>query len=368
MAWSDIDFDIIVPGMITRGPSQISWADYLNTFTQALRERIKMRQGGTTPVDDLFTQFQITSREDIRDLIGAYGNLWSGSTYYSIEVMTDPLNASNYELTNQDLIDEIGQEVFDIIDNPFIYSFYEIYRADVFQALYTIYELTAIYRDEVSFFPVTPPSGADATPRYTTSGTLWNSNGNYISGGGDSFNNSASAFRSQWTQIQSSASRVVSYEFDASRIADIWTLRAPRLQSESHVIIKQTDLNDNIVNSEMAFTGRILSNLNRSTRFDGSPQTDETTISNDYPYVDFLSGGEIIENLIPNDVETDGNGTTFKFTYNNLFDQKPNIGPYGLSESSPATLTNLQKFNLIVESTVFINANNPALEFYIPPS
>ena len=37
MSWDDIDFDLIVSGMITRGPAEVSFGDYLNQFATAAK-------------------------------------------------------------------------------------------------------------------------------------------------------------------------------------------------------------------------------------------------------------------------------------------------------------------------------------------
>tara|TARA_R110002167_G_scaffold256475_1_gene462850 strand:+ start:2335 stop:3489 length:1155 start_codon:yes stop_codon:yes gene_type:complete len=158
MAWTDIDFDKIIPGMVTSGyidgvvrEDQISFADYLNQFSQAIEERwhIVASSASTPPalLDITFQEGEIRNSiywAKIRELIGAYSELWFNYEYFTSGVLVDTINSDDYLISDSDLETAIGVEAYDILVNYDTLSGIDIFKASIFQAFYTIYEKTEI--------------------------------------------------------------------------------------------------------------------------------------------------------------------------------------------------------------------------------
>ncbi|MGB2265091.1 MAG: hypothetical protein ACPH3C_07880, partial [Glaciecola sp.] len=152
MAWDDIDFNLIVPGMITAGPAAVSFADYLNEFSIALDERWNIVDQTTNTPPTLF-DIQFEKGEirkpgandfwvKLRDLIEGYNQLWFDHVYYEEGVLTDVLNDPDYIISDSDLEVAIGSEAYDILVNYEDLSNQDIFKASIFQAFYIIYQKT----------------------------------------------------------------------------------------------------------------------------------------------------------------------------------------------------------------------------------
>lgn len=163
MGWDAIDFNLIVPGMITNGPAQASFAGYLNTFSKALDERLNMlieTPDGSYPelpnisfeVGEIRSgnSFNDDFWEKLQDLINGYYHLWTRGGWYTADIMTDPINYTDYLLEDADLIAVIGQETYDIMDNILLSERLEYFTANVINAMYEIYKLTLYIRPSVN--------------------------------------------------------------------------------------------------------------------------------------------------------------------------------------------------------------------------
>ena len=115
MAWADIDFNLLVPGMITGGAAEASFADYMQEFKVALDERLYCKEGTLSGIDDFIVGEIRNSGEwlsKFHELIEGYKTLWYGETWYTEGIMTDPMNPSSYEITDLDLENELGAEAW----------------------------------------------------------------------------------------------------------------------------------------------------------------------------------------------------------------------------------------------------------------
>ena len=173
MAWSDIDFDMIKRGSITGGPSQVSFAEYLQGFADACNEKIVMLQAPNgaqlEPIEfDEFTAGQIgyvskEFRDNYRLLLRSYSLLFRhrireprfwANRWFKKEVLTDIENWEDYQIVEDDIIELLGEqtlygetdEIWDLIKTPEAYPFWKLYTADILHGLHRLYsELTLIY-------------------------------------------------------------------------------------------------------------------------------------------------------------------------------------------------------------------------------
>jgi len=151
MSWDEIDFDLIVPGMITRGPAEVSFAEYLQQFATAGDERQNLIGENPTITGLTFTAGEIRNTifwDKYRALISQYRAIMfgfdsgrRGSIYYEREVLTDTTNFSQYAIDFQVLL---GNDLFNKISNPNSFSNTELFTAEVLNGLYTIYQNTEI--------------------------------------------------------------------------------------------------------------------------------------------------------------------------------------------------------------------------------
>jgi hypothetical protein len=150
MAWADIDFNLLIPGMITRGPSEVSFSDYLNAFSTALDERQAL-------IGDILNQIIVSDIrfevgeirntifwDKLRDMIGGYNELWfhPDNTFYEVGVLTDTLNPNDYLISDTDLETAMGVDAYDILVNYSSMSNQEIFKAALFTGLYELLNLT----------------------------------------------------------------------------------------------------------------------------------------------------------------------------------------------------------------------------------
>ena len=161
MSWDDIDFNLLVPGMLTynlKEPvNQVSFEEYLSQFSRALDERWNMVSTDLVnfPIPNI--QFEVGEIrteafwDKFKDLISGYRQLWfgfgvgrRGFDYYSEDVLTDPVNFANYLLTDAQLEAAMGAEAWDIFSdfNLAPRPFRQLWKASIFQAMFTVYEFT----------------------------------------------------------------------------------------------------------------------------------------------------------------------------------------------------------------------------------
>jgi len=143
MSWDDIDFDLIITGMITRGPAAVLFSDYLNTFTDAGNERVNLLATNLVVDFDPFQSGEIRNSifwGKYNKLIDLYRDLWQDFDFYKQGVLLDLTNSDNYKYVDQDLIDIITQEAFDAI----MFNSSTRWTAAVLNGLYEIYKITAL--------------------------------------------------------------------------------------------------------------------------------------------------------------------------------------------------------------------------------
>ena len=164
--WEDIDFSLLIPGMITAGPAQVSMAEYLTVFAETVKFRLEFFDGFTGFNESLVFETGIirrarleTGRGDFRkiykDLVRLASSFASDS-FYSVDVLTDVLNSDDYRLPA--LIDDefaefvdVDQDTVDILikvqngDAPH----YEIFTAKMLRLLYQILSLYTISKKDV---------------------------------------------------------------------------------------------------------------------------------------------------------------------------------------------------------------------------
>lgn len=158
MGWEEIDLNKIQSGMITGGGldenenllTEVSFADYLNVFSRALDERYNM-----VAIYPLSTQLELPNitfeageiRNDTwwnkyKNLLESYWGIYRGSNWYKTEVLQgdNRANIADFLISDSDIIEQIGQVPFDILNNLNSVARYDMFRADVINALYILYE------------------------------------------------------------------------------------------------------------------------------------------------------------------------------------------------------------------------------------
>ncbi len=193
LTWADIDFSLIQPGMITGGGQEgeqqtlISFAEYLNVYAETLKHRYKFfgyndlsveatgfQRGGIRTEDYLPDEegFSLQSfTVNYRRLCFKVFNLLRIRTFYSIEILEDALNASDYELPKVfDNDPETGfaafmgltQEEYDIVLAASINtaSFYELFTARILRIIFDVFTKYTI-------------SNKDYSSNWTRSGRTW---------------------------------------------------------------------------------------------------------------------------------------------------------------------------------------------------
>jgi hypothetical protein len=156
MGWDDINFDIIVPRMITLGPAEVSFADYLNVFSKALDEKLSVIMSypkeGTPNLPNIeFEQGEI--RDDVfwgkyRDLLSEYWSIYTDNIWYKEEALDNRDDPSSFIVDDQDIIDLIGQDAFDAFSQVNTLPAYKIFTSDVLNGIYLMYEFL-IYKKSV---------------------------------------------------------------------------------------------------------------------------------------------------------------------------------------------------------------------------
>lgn len=377
MGWDDIDFDRIKTGMITRGPSEISWTNYLNTFHKALIERQIFRDGGSEPPSEYippFEQFQILDIQEIKNLIAGYYTLWNSRTYYTFDVMSDPINFANYEITEQDLIDEITQEVFDILKDLSSLPFYKVYRADVFHALYTIYEFTRYYRSSISnsLFDSYPFSQSDSNIRYNSGGpSRLEAPGFDDSSFDAAFNASKGAFAPFGGGGQSKIEYGYSYRWGYDTTpGEEWRVDMDLTGGAPEAIIKQYDLGGNILQSSISIASSVINSTQFEVTRNISNNMSIDKFTGVYPNNNYMTiVGGLLNYYIPiiPTFQMVPDGTLFSIsTPESSGDIPIKVNPHFNEDPSYRISGSCGFRSEVLSQPTFIDLNNPALEFYIP--
>ena len=107
LTWADIDFNLIQPGMITGGGQEgeqqtlVSFAEYLNVYADTLKHRYSFFDPSNASIHLLeFTRGDIGFKTGYRGLCYWTFNMLRWRTFYSIEILDDPVNADDYKLPN----------------------------------------------------------------------------------------------------------------------------------------------------------------------------------------------------------------------------------------------------------------------------
>jgi len=372
MGWDDIDFNLIKTGMITSGPATVSFTDYLNTFLIALFERNVFKKGlseGQEIEIDLFVQFQISDQKKIRDMIISYYNLWSEDTYYNPDVMDDIINYTDYEYTDDHLIAIIGQETYDIIKDVYNRPWYEVYTANVFNALYEIYKLTGYYTTGVSSLPV-PFVPADANFRFFTEDNPETQYVTLFDQQGDTYEEAVNNLFDTGRDFSTQSDIRGGYSYRARKFnnQELWEADDTiPYAGQPKCVIKQTDLNGTVIESNIAVAHYISINRQQEEKSKiGFRDTQNLPYVNSFPLVRDLT--EAVEEIIFPIKEIGEEGTVFTFETFDFSGQNPKIAPPIFQYDPDFIISGDVRFQATIRGQpIAIELNNPALEFYIAP-
>ena len=370
MAWVDIDFNLMIPGMITQGDNLVSFADYLNEFSTALDERSNMVQRGTpTLLNITFEKGEISNEifeEKIRDLIGGYSDLWFDYTYYSSGVLTNPADPATYEITAADLELAVGAEAWDILQNYPTMTIGQMYKASIFQAFYTIYENTGVVRQNSTSADDTPlqnvptievSSRSDMYRMAQNDGAVGESYSTLLSNTPWVLYNTAQNF--DIATISYRAKRRLAAGDYVWRISEFSLNRS---QDGLYIKLLSKDLLGNVLN--MDFSQAVL--------------LDENCIEYNYPlnpssYLKYEASLPLVKPTDSNELinyarfsrTQEVDGTSDKYQYQGI---NPHT-PQALQDESldQNAYTERQGLDMEFNDEHFIDINNSALEFYIAP-
>lgn len=371
MAWADIDFNLIIPGMITQGDNLVSFADYLNEFSTALDERSNMVQRGTpTLLNITFEKGEISNdifEEKIRDLISGYSDLWFDYTYYSSGVLTDPADPATYEIIDADLELAVGAEAWDILQNYPTMTIGQMYKASIFQAFYTIYENTGVVRQNSTSADDTPlqnvptievSSRSDMYRMIENDGAVGESYSTLLSNTPWALYNTAQNF-----DITTIGYRARRRKFGASDY--VWRISEfsiNRSQDGIYIKLLSKDLLGNVLN--MDFTQAVLLDDNYKEYNYPPAAPSYLKYEASLPLVKTGDPSELINySRISRTQEADG--TSDKYQYQGI---NPHT-PQALQDETldPSEYAERQELDMEFNDEHFIDINNSSLEFYIAP-
>ena len=392
MSWDDIDFALIVPGMITKGPAQASFADYLNQFSRALDERLNMlieTPDGSYPVlpNIEFEEGEIRTGTDadfwvkLKSMITGYYSLWSAYDWHSVELMTDPVNHADYLLEDSDLIAVITQETFDIIkdvNNSFVL---EYFSAAVLNALYEIYKLTQYTRvrsstirnegedvswgsSSINFLENKGVAGGDSDPTddHLSFGAA---NGQAYGLYGTDYAAAESNRGSRVVEITTGARRNVNGAGD-----DEWSMGYSQAANGLSLHSRYRDLNDVLLDMEINVYVAVVRNA-KFVQQDFGVAVPYGVYDSNFPQVKF------------NDPSVDANATSLFLDTNHQqpFGTVNTWAGNGGTYNNPALLKQVsvsnantpegeqyldtQFFDVALNNRIATNINNPGLEFFI---
>ena len=381
MAWTDIDFNLLIPGMITRGPASVSFADYMQEFKTALDERLYCKEGTLSGIDDFVVGEIRNSGEwlsKFHALIEGYKTLWYGETWYTEGIMTDPTDPSSYEITDLDLETELGAEAWEILNDHATMPLMDIFKASIFNGFYTIYQKTFIYQS----YDVTPSitaGNATTKPKMVSNqSTQWSiPSGTDTSDPLDSYLTAYSdwknSFGGGWvgpTTITQSTIRTRFTSFRANyNSSDEWKIGSigTNYIDGNNLLIKQTKLDDTIVQSRLATTCDVFRNL-----ITDKDDTDPLEYSSFNNVFDDTELGSFNDQWTPQEVVLDANGTNHYYHYwGSRGATKPtHQNPKYASSGDPSG--NTQDYDIIMRNSgdisyFYIDLNLNGLDYYITP-
>jgi len=390
MSWDDIDFDLIVKGMITRGPAQVSFGEYMQQFSRALDERWNMITTDFVnfPIPNI--QFETGEiRNDVfydkfKELIEGYHGLWfgfgpgrrtEGRLYYDKGVLDDTSNSEDYRLTDDDLELAMGPEAWNIFDNIFLedFPFNETWKASIFQAFFIVYEFTNVRL----YTRLEGNSAVQNTP------VTLNFSGDYYEAAavpfslGRNYADTLAALTWVLTNPVNPSNSIAFFSFLARggvRFGENWTIRPfnetatndLRNKNGLSVILQCKDLDDNIL--DMNYNSFSVMNSNEFTdNHTTNPTPPFTTeiiskkFNEDFDFLEFFDSVQI-ETPIDNISQTpDGTKQDYKVSGGSP------LQPLDLIDTTAQIVNNRQIFFISEPASHFVELNNSALEFFIDP-
>lgn len=396
MSWDDIDFDLIVPGMITKGPAIVSFSEYLNTFSRALDERLNMlilTPVGSYPelpnitfeVGEIRTQNGVNDSDfwtKLKDMIAEYYLMWSDRLWYTSELMTDPVNHADYLLDDNDLIAIITQETFDILADVQNKIPLEYFTADVINALYEIYKLTLYTR-----VALREASGDTSGLYFWGSSTLNQTEGlnnmtgqagsdeNFLSFGTANFEARSEYLADRAANVFPFGTRFITDQSTSfqrkeklveGEDEDVWSGNYAQAWDLVNIYSRYRDLDDVLLEMEVNASCNVFRNF-KGFRTD---EFDPTTIYYDPYDSNFPQINPSESSILFNSDDLLGspsqaaNGTKRVWSGN---DSQPIPTPVLSSAGPPGEFfTEQQQFIVELSDDIATNINNAALEFFIP--
>ncbi len=373
MSWDEIDFNLIVPGMITRGPAEASMSDILNQFARAGDERQNLIGENPVLAEITFEAGEIrntTFWDKYRDLIaqyraimGGWGDGRRGSLgYYTREALIDTVNFPLYAIDFRALL---GNDLFNRFNNNSIFSNNELFTAEVINGFYTIYQNTEILYVIRDTTPLSNP--IRNLPNITINSGDYYESVPVTGAAGGNFND---LLPLTWVQeVDKFTNTIGFFGMDATLdfVGGVWKWstsywRYPNLRNKNglDITLEMRDLDNNILAMDFVTLGNIGVNEFTFAHVQGS----QGPYNSDYPVE---SGGTSSTpvNILDLTVSHDPSGTTNRYFVSGGAPLQPL--PLTFPETKPNGRSESQEFSLTAERNTFIDLNNPALEFYIAP-
>lgn len=408
MAWSDIDFSKIVAGSIANGDTEASWADILTEFITAARER-SFSIGGYSPpwVNNTFayidsegeTQYgfqkgaivnqgastlAITFKNKIQRLINMYRLMYYGDVADAgrkvinwVKDDYDFENIRDYYLTDADfeelLTTEYGEvrglELVDIFDNPWGYKLTELFNADVINCLYLIYSALNNYYSTLFGFDGTYSSAGYADESniyYQSVYSLW---GNY---------GSVTNFLNVWIggleQSVQENNNTLRFGSNYGISTDSGGVRYQRqsgtgnlVQDNVGISIVKYKLDNTTVTPVYKYYWSVDQNFKRALSREGNTWVTryEEAFTDMFPYVEFR-GNSIASEGTPKSTTTSDGIITEKFY---ILQDSENLATSDFPQPYEDTPIQNVRWSILASPWfAIIEANNAALDYYIPPT
>ncbi len=381
MSWDEIDFDLIVTGMITRGPAEASMSDILNQFARAGDERQNLIGENPTVAGITFEAGEIRNTifwdkyraliNQYKDIIFAIDARGRASAYYTREVMTDPINFGLYAI---DFPTILGNDLYSKIVSSGAFSNSELFTAEVINGFYTIYQNTeiigntdiinrpssiqnrpVIVDNSGEYYEATPQTGAaggtftDLEPITWTQSTI-------------------STLESAYAYLFFSASTALSFgSWKWSTVGDFSAsnpLGLIRNKNGLDIVLEMRDLDDNILQMDFVGYGRMAANEFDSDVY-GVPSS---AFNANHPFKQYSTNSVNVEwEIVTTNHDASGTTKTISVSGNTPINYKPMPDP----SAGPTGKGSAQRLSIFIGSgrghPIFIDLNNSALEFYIAP-
>jgi hypothetical protein len=412
LTWADIDFSLIQPGMITGGGQEgeqqtlVSFAEYLNVWLKTVQHRaIFFASGSQVNTRDTFTRGETRPADLFTDEgfnIGDFPNrfrrmfadtyfLLRSETFYSSEVLEDPVNYQDYELPNilnNDPVDGFAAymgltpEEYDIISDPFTASHYDLFTARMLRILFDIftkYSIGELFVRDGWFYHNRPSRIKDNTVRRDVDET-WVGNG---SGGDTTFNPANTEAHDNYVNniVQDSFNNVnvpygnagdqLAHRYSRKVISDTF-VNIDYRSVEGHTFVWNfKDKNGSYVDVNFNTYGILRDNIRYVEDAFGTSGRDVIgTYDNNFPQVDLESGDAPI-NLNINDFKS-----APQFKANGVYTTYSASGDYPPSPMPPDTNSNTggydnadhrTSFWITAPSVVYADANSEGFDYYVDP-